>query len=173
MSASERPDGWYWVRNIWKGKPGPWQAALYVMGEWTLKVSWDEIGLRIPSPDEQPPPDLCREAFAWLYQWAGAINAPMSVLDNLSALAQGNAAPHQWKYPAMPDEQSAPRDAAHIKNVSEYLAGLDESRDAAPCPVSAESLRVIAKHLEDRGLFTSALAILTLIDWLEAREAQK
>jgi hypothetical protein len=52
----------------------------------------------------EAPTDPQREAFAWLYQWAGAMNAPASILDNLSALASGEPAPHEWQYPAMPDE---------------------------------------------------------------------
>lgn len=38
-----------------------------------------------------------REAVAWCYQLAGAINEPVYVLDNLSALANGEAAPHEWQ----------------------------------------------------------------------------
>lgn len=45
-----------------------------------------------------------REAFAYMYQYAGATNAPVEVLDNLAALANGETPPHPWKYPAGPKE---------------------------------------------------------------------
>ena len=41
-----------------------------------------------------------RAAAAWAYQLAGAVGCPANMLDNLSALANGRAAPHGWVYPA-------------------------------------------------------------------------
>ncbi len=64
---------------------------------------------KLRSSPHEPSPH--REAFAWLYQWAGAMNAPVSILDNLSALAQGEPLPHEWQYPAMPDERTDENDS--------------------------------------------------------------
>jgi hypothetical protein len=44
--------------------------------------------------------DRHREAAAYMYQYAGATDAPVEVLDNLSAIAQEERPPHEWKYPA-------------------------------------------------------------------------
>lgn len=37
------------------------------------------------------------DAVAWCYQLAGLVGQPVEVLDNLSALANGRPAPHEWK----------------------------------------------------------------------------
>ena len=46
-----------------------------------------------------------RDALAFMYQYAGATNARVEVLDNLAALANGCRAPHAWSdlYPAGPE----------------------------------------------------------------------
>ena len=46
-----------------------------------------------------------RKACAYMYQYAGATNSRVEVLDNLSALAHGERAPHDWNdlYPAGPE----------------------------------------------------------------------
>lgn len=42
------------------------------------------------------------DAVAYMYQYAGATDAPVEVLDNLSALANRDKPPHRWVYPAGP-----------------------------------------------------------------------
>lgn len=39
-------------------------------------------------------------ALAYMYQYAGATDADVKVLDNLWALCMGDIPPHVWEYPA-------------------------------------------------------------------------
>jgi hypothetical protein len=57
-----------------------------------------------------------RDAFLWLYQYAGATGASVEILDNLSALGRGEPAPHEWVYPAMsPEHEKVLADNAALR----------------------------------------------------------
>ncbi len=100
------------------------EAAPPVIGD--DSSAGDAARLADDSNDEESP---TREAFAWLYQFAGASNAPGWLLDNLSALACGKSAPHGWQYPAMPTPPKLTRkQAATIWNSYPFHAFIERLR---------------------------------------------
>ena len=60
MERVEREDGFYWVRDKDLGHWSRWEVDELFGGEWVRGFVYDEIGPRIPAPDEPPaaPPDL-------------------------------------------------------------------------------------------------------------------
>lgn len=93
-----------------------------------------------------------REGIAWAYQFAGAVGAPTWVLDNFSALAHGEAAPHEW--------QAAEEPAQHRSQLEERIR--NEERRAL---------------LEKAGLATGAglpiaIGLEDAEDWLKVQCGQ-
>jgi hypothetical protein len=64
-----------------------------------------------------------QEAVAWAYQFAAANSAPVWALDNLSAVAHGQAAPHEWQ-PAEPSEilRAVQEEAGRYREVLDEIA---------------------------------------------------
>lgn len=104
-----------------------------------------------------------REAFAWLYQFADAVGTFIGVLDNLSALAAGRAAPHPWEYPAgTPARLQALEDAAR-KAVMALESGLADVREALSAlraalpPTAGMLISAIERANEERAIIAKAL----------------
>ncbi len=58
---SERKPGWYWVKDGEGWKCAEWRDASWYVGWAKYAASdfpFDEIGNRIPTPDEPKPPNL-------------------------------------------------------------------------------------------------------------------
>lgn len=64
-----------------------------------------------------------RRAAAWAYQYFGSHDAPVWILDNFCALAQGEVTPHKWKYPADYEARLAaqPEGVPPIQRIIELL----------------------------------------------------
>ncbi len=59
---SERKPGWYWVKIGMRWRPALWQGGAWMEPDYAYgdedDDGWDEIGPRIPTPDEPKPPNL-------------------------------------------------------------------------------------------------------------------
>jgi hypothetical protein len=58
-----------------------------------------------------------REGASWAYQLAGLIGQPTTVLDNLSAIAQGRTPPHEWPVAECDRLRVAETDTARLEAV--------------------------------------------------------
>lgn len=93
-----------------------------------------------------------RDAFAWLYQWAGAMNAPAMVLDNLSALAQGKSAPHEWKHPTPIAEQGGALPVTRPKSLENMEAWIEMDSFSEPWACDLVRYAVALERTPERRL---------------------
>ncbi len=114
--------------------------------------AWRLIGIRHGERLAEAALKQHREGATWAYQLAGAIEMPVTVLDNLSALANGEKPPHDWPYQV--DCPKLTRLEAALREAGKALEGI------------ISRVALVSPHYEN------ARAILTQIQAIDsAREA--
>lgn len=155
---TERPDGWYWVKNA----DSKWvvmelQGGIaYSRGSVFKLGPGREIGPRIPSPDEPAPRDAAPDKRPIEFLIADVVRRALQAL--LPTIGKDGELVGELTYNAEDFEaviaegihKAAPRDAA--------------------CPVSAQELRELIHSLYEEDIYSPILEALQA--WLEQREAR-